>query len=73
MHCSLLSKSDCSKDGPTIETTDLQIKETHSGLLNCNVSSNPVSVITWRHESRAVDITEELVKGEALYRSILLL
>jgi len=54
----------CSKDEPTIETTDVQIKETHSGLLHCNASSNPVSVITWRNEDRAVDITEGLVKGE---------
>jgi len=34
------------------------------GLLNCNVSSNPASVITWRYEGRAVVITEGLVKGE---------
>ena len=60
----LLFKFDCSKDEPTIETTDVQIKETHSGLLNCNVSSNPASVIAWMHEGSAVDITEGLVKGD---------
>jgi len=53
-----------SQDEPTIETTDVQIKETHSGFLNCNVSSRPASVITWRHDGSAVDITEGLVKGE---------
>jgi len=47
-----------------METTDVQLNETYSGLLNCNVSSNPVSVITWKHNGSAVDITEGLVKGE---------
>ena len=64
IRCSLLSKFDCSTDEPTIETADVVITETHSGLLNCNVSSNPASVITWRHYGSAVDITEGLVKGE---------
>jgi len=64
IRCSLLSKYECSKDEPTIEATDAQIAETHSGLLTCNVSSNPASVITWRHDSSTVDITEGLVKGE---------
>jgi len=64
IRCSLLSKCDCWKDGPTIETTDVQITEAQSGWLNCNVSSNPASVITWRHDGSAVDISERLVKGE---------
>jgi len=42
----------------------VQIKETHSGLLSCNVSSNPASVIAWRHEGSAMNITEGLVKGD---------
>ena len=64
IRCSLLSKFDCLKDIPKIETRDVQLTETQSGSLNCLVSSKPASVITWRHDGSAEDITEGLVKGE---------
>ena len=52
------------KDGPTIETGDVQIKETYSGTLDCKVSSKPESNITWERLDNTVDITKGLVKRE---------
>jgi len=44
-------------------TSDVQIEEKSSGSLNCIVSSNPASVITWRRHDNGIEILEGLVKG----------
>jgi len=53
----------CCADAPALTTTDVQIKETFSGSLNCIVFSNPASVITWIRQDTGLAITEGLVKG----------